>query len=141
MLENFRETMEFEVPYGDVDMMQHVNHAKYLVWAETLRCRLFDDLLNARDRGPQGIILLKMELTYEAQLRWRDRVAAGVRFGRLGNKSFTLDYEVWDVARNIRACRGMTTQVAYDYVHERSIVIPDAWRKIIRASEPWVQES
>jgi acyl-CoA thioesterase FadM len=43
----YRHINRFRVPFCDVDMMQHVNHASYVVWAQTARPEYFDEVLKA----------------------------------------------------------------------------------------------
>jgi acyl-CoA thioesterase FadM len=47
-LTDFRCVLRFRVPFSDVDMMQHVNHAAYVVWAETARWGLANPIEVAR---------------------------------------------------------------------------------------------
>ena len=52
-LTDFRYVMRFRVPYCDVDMLQHVNHAAYVVWVETIRCNYFTEVLQGADQREQ----------------------------------------------------------------------------------------
>jgi acyl-CoA thioester hydrolase len=127
--------MRFRVPFGDVDMMQHVNHAAYIVWAETVRCTYLADVIREPLNGSKGNILARLTFDYEEPLDFREEVAIGCRIARMGSKSFDFVYEVWSQTRHIRAARGLTTMVAYDYAAKTPIVIPQRWREIITAYE------
>jgi acyl-CoA thioester hydrolase len=70
-LTDFRSITRFRVPFCDIDMMQHVNNAAYVVWAETARCVYFDEVLGESVSGAHGIILAKLEITYERPLEYR----------------------------------------------------------------------
>ena len=132
---DFRCTMRFRVPFGNVDMMQHVNHSAYIVWAETVRCTYLADVLREPLNGSKGNILARLAFDYEQPLDFREEVAIGCRVSRIGSKSFDFVYEVWSQTRQIRAAHGLTTMVAYDYDAKTSIVIPEQWREIITAYE------
>jgi len=134
-MSDFRCTMRFRVPFGDVDMMQHVNHAAYVVWAETVRCTYFGDVLRDPLNGSTGNILARLSFDYEQPLDFREEVAIGCRVSRLGRKSFDFAYEIWSETRNFRAARAATTMVAFDYEAKSSILIPGRWREIITAYE------
>jgi len=134
-LTDFRCTMRFRVPFCDVDMLQHVNHAAYVVWAETVRCIYFDEVLNESLTGANGIILARLQFDYEQPLDYREEIAVACRIARIGRKSFDFLYEIWSETRQQRAAHGLTTMVAYDYEAEKSIVIPERWREIITAYE------
>jgi acyl-CoA thioester hydrolase len=134
-LADFRYVLRFRVPFCDVDMLQHANHASYVVWAENARSAYFDEILGGSISGTNGIILARLEFRYENPLDYREEVAVGCRIDRLGGKSFDFLYEVWSETRQRRAARGVTTMVAYDYERKCSIAIPESWREAVTAYE------
>lgn len=134
-LSDFRCIHWFRVPFCDVDMMQHVNNASYVVWAETARCEYFDEVMKQEITGPTGIILAHLEFDYYSPLDFREEVAVGCRISRVGKKSFDFVNEIWSERRQVMAARGLTTMVAYDYEKLQSIAIPERWREIVNAYE------
>ena len=94
-LADFRYVMRFRVPYGDIDMLQHVNHAAYIVWAETVRGAYFADVLGESVGGRSGIIMARLEFHYERPLDYREDVIVGCRIARFGRKSFDFVHEIW----------------------------------------------
>lgn len=134
-LSDFHSISRFRVPFCDVDMLGHVNHASYVVWAETARCVYFDEVIRESLAGRCGIILAHLEMDYEQPLDYREEVAVGCRIGRIGRKSFDFIYEIWSDSRQVRAARGLSTMVAYDYEAKQSIVIPERWRGVVTAYE------
>ena len=135
-LSEFRSVMRFRVPFCDIDMMQHVNNAAYVVWAETLRCVYFAEVLQGTSlAGRDGLILAKLEITYERPLAYRENVAVGCRVTRIGNKSFDFLCEVWSDDTQQRSAVCTAAVVAYDYEANHSIPIPQSWRERIAAHE------
>jgi acyl-CoA thioester hydrolase len=134
-LADFQCITRFQVPFCDIDMLQHVNNAAYVVWAETIRCIYFAEVLKESLTGANGIILARLELDYEQPLDYREDVAVGCRISRIGRKSFDFTYEIWSETRHIRAARGLSLMVAFDYTARKSIVVPERWREIIAAYE------
>ncbi len=134
-LADFRYVVRFRVPFRDVDMLQHANHAAYVVWAENARCLYFDQVLGESLSGRRGIILARLEFDYERPLDYREDVAVGCRIARIGRKSFDFVYEIWSETCQERAARGLSTMVAYDYEAKTSIEIPERWRELIAAYE------
>jgi acyl-CoA thioester hydrolase len=134
-LSDFRCIARFRVPFCDIDMLGHVNHASYVVWAESARCTYFDEVLRESLAGQCGIILAHLEFDYEQPLDYREEVAVGCRISRIGRKSFDFSYEIWSETRQERAARGITIMVAYDYEAKKSIAVPERWREIIAAYE------
>lgn len=134
-LADYRCTMRFRVPFCDVDMMQHVNHAAYIVWAETVRCLYLSEVIKEPLNGSTGNILARLQFDYEEPVDFREEVSVGCRIARIGGKSFDFVYEIWSETRQSRAASGLTTMVAYDYEAKTSIVVPERWRQIITAYE------
>ena len=134
-LTDFRSITRFSVPYCDMDMLQHVNHASYIIWAETARCNYFDEGFKTQLTGSTGMILAKLQFDYEQPLDYREEVAVGCRIARLGRKSFDFAYEIWSETRQLRAAHGVSSMVAYDYQAQTSIVVPEHWRALIAAYE------
>src|SRR5208337_2100511 len=134
-LTDFRCITRFRVPFCAIDMLQHVNNASYIVWAETARCIYFDEVLKEKLAGTNGVILARLEFDYEQTLDYREEVAVGCRVSRMGRKSFDFEYEIWSETRQIRAARGQSAMVAYNYEIKASIVIPERWRETVAAYE------
>ena len=134
-LSDFRYIMRFRVPYCDVDMLQHVNHAAYIVWVETIRCDYFTEVLKEPLNGTNGMILARLQFDYEQPLDYREEVAVACRVARFGRKSFDFLYEIWSESRQLRAAHGFSIMVSYDYKAQNSVVVPDRWRELIAAYE------
>ena len=135
-LTDFRYVMRFSVPFHDVDMLQHVNHAAYIVWAETVRVGYFKDVVGGSLTGSNGVILARLEFDYEQPLDFGEQVAIGCRTLRLGRRSLDLAYEIWSETAHTRAARGLTTMVAYNYEVRKSRALPERWREAALAYEP-----
>ncbi len=134
-LSDFRFVTRFQVPFCDIDMLQHVNNAAYVVWAETARCVYFDEVLKEPLNGRQGIILAKLEITYERPLEYREHVAVACRVTRIGNKSYDLLTEYWSEDSGQRSAFCNAVLVAYDYELKQSIAVPAEWRERIAEYE------
>jgi acyl-CoA thioester hydrolase len=135
MLAEYRYIQRFRVPFGDVDMLQHVNNAAYVRWAEEIRSSYFGEVLRTEIGGEFGLIIAKLEIVYERQMRHRDSVAIGCRVSRIGRKSFDISYEIWNEADEVRCAHLHTPMVAFDYTMNSTIVVPDVWRERIAAFE------
>jgi acyl-CoA thioester hydrolase len=134
-LDDFRSVTRFRVPFCDIDMLQHVNNAAYVVWAETARCVYFAEVLQEGLHSANGLIIAKLEITYERPLEYRENVALGCRVFRMGNKSFDFLCEMWSEDTKQRAAFCSATVVAYNYETKSSIAVPERWRELIVAHE------
>ncbi|MGZ5258206.1 MAG: acyl-CoA thioesterase [Burkholderiales bacterium] len=135
MLEDFPLVSRFQVPFADVDMLRHVNNVAYIRWAETMRAEYFAQVMHSGIYSDHGMIQATINFTYERQLSYREQIVVGCRITRIGNKSFDFYYEVWSETHGHRAAHGITTVVAFDFVQNKSIPVPQAWRDAIAEYE------
>jgi acyl-CoA thioester hydrolase len=135
MLDSFPLITRFTVPFADIDMMRHVNNVAYIRWLETMRAEYFAQVMQTDIHGDMGMIQASISFTYERQLSYREEVAVGVKISRIGNKSWDFYYEVWSATAGQRAAHGITGMVAYDFVSNRTVTIPQTWRDAIAAYE------
>jgi acyl-CoA thioester hydrolase len=141
MLDRFPLISRFTIPFADIDMMQHANNVAYIRWAEMMRSEYFAQVMQEPINGARGIIQATIDFTYERQLHYREAIAVGCRVSRIGTKSWDFAYEIWSETHDRRAAHGITTVVAYDFVEQRSIEIPQQWRAAIAAYEDGPQRT
>jgi acyl-CoA thioester hydrolase len=122
-----------EVRYGDLDPQGHVNNAKILTYMEQARV-FYLKHLKLWEGGSFldiGIILADVQLTFRKAIQFGDPVRVGVRITRIGNKSMTSEYRIEDGRDASEFATGTSVLVAYDYHNNRSVPIPEEWRKAI----------
>jgi acyl-CoA thioester hydrolase len=122
--------LKFRVPFGDVDMMGHVNNARYLTYFETARTGLLLQSFGNFPRGRLGVIIARAEIDYKAPAKWNDELTVRVKPTSLGNRSFVYEYEILNQENELVAT-GKTIQVAYDYEKGESILVPELARTIL----------
>ncbi len=134
MLEGFPLVTRFTIAFSDIDMLQHVNNVAYIRWCETVRTEYFARVVG-NINSEFGMIQANISFNYERQLHYREEIVIGVKISRIGNKSLDFAYEVWSITSDHRAAYGTTTVVAYDFLKNQTIVVPDSWRVAIAAFE------
>lgn len=119
----------FPIQYHDIDVLNHLNHAAYFPFMETLRCDYYLNLLGTTDPSAIDIILA------EAACRFRAPVGYGQElFGEvvpalpLGTTSFTLLYRFRSPDGETLYAQGRTVQVCFDYRKNVKKEIPAARR-------------
>lgn len=121
------EPLRLKVRFSDCDMMQHVNNAVYLNYFEEARIHYFHQILGIDwDWKREGILLRKNELEYLKPVFLHDPVEITVFLKHLGEKSFTLTYEV-RVNQDLRTT-GTSVLVCFDSTVKSSISIPAKMR-------------
>jgi acyl-CoA thioester hydrolase len=109
----------FRVGYHDVDALNHLNHAAYFPFMETLRCDYYLPILGVTDPRELDIIIAEATCRYLAPAFYGDEMLGEVAPGRpLGRSSFQLLYRFRRPERPESVfARGRSVAVCYDYEH------------------------
>jgi acyl-CoA thioester hydrolase len=114
----------FYVQYHDIDVLQHLNHAVYFPWMETLRCDYYLPLLSSTQPSDIDIIIAEATCRYLAPVEYGASVLGEVAPARpLGQTSFSLLYRFSNDSGRVVA-RGRTAIVCYDYAKAAKKEIP-----------------
>ncbi|MGD1098902.1 MAG: thioesterase family protein [Thermoplasmata archaeon] len=121
----------FYVPYHDLDVLNHLNHASYFVYMETLRCDYYLPLLSSTDPTQIDLIVAEAACRYLAPVPYGAELVGEVAPARpLGRTSFTLLYRFTHAGTSVTA-RGRTVSVVYDYSKGEKREIPPARRAVL----------
>jgi acyl-CoA thioester hydrolase len=134
----FRFTCPIEVRYVDLDPQGHVNNAHFLTYFEQARVNYLIHLgLFSNDQSflEIGIILAEAQVTFLSPVLFGMQVRVDVRVSRLGNKSMTMEYRMFEAASGAELATGSTVLVTFDYRNRQTIPIPRDWREKISAFE------
>jgi acyl-CoA thioester hydrolase len=118
-----RETVRFR----DLDAMGHMNNAVYSTFLEQARLAY----LSGNGAQVTDMILARLEIDFRSPLELGETVEIAVTPGRVGTKSFDLDYVMRAGGRVVAEAR--TVLVAYDYAQARPVELPDEWRERLAA--------
>lgn len=135
---DFNFTYPIEVRYADLDPQGHVNNANFLTYFEQARVNYLIALglfSNKQSFLDVGIILADAHVTFLAPVLFGMDVRISVRVSRLGNKSMSVEYRMFDGATGSQLASGSTVLVTFDYHSQVTIPIPENWRKQISAFE------
>jgi len=133
--EHFRSVTELRVRYRDLDTFNHVNNAVYFSYLENGRVDYNRTFLGRLiDWKERGFILGTNHMIYVHPLYLSDRVRIHTGVGRLGQKSVTF-VNLLTNGNGLPVAYAYSILVAYDFVHQRSIPVPDAWRKVIEETD------
>ncbi len=117
----WKTSRSFPVEYHDVDALNHLNHAAYFRFMETLRCDYYLPLMHEvdpRKLDPRtlDIIVAEASCRYLAPAYYGDELLGEVTPSLpLGRTSFSLLYRFLDRDRTTVYARGRTVIVCYDY--------------------------
>lgn len=124
------DSYKLQVRFSDCDMMQHVNNAVYLNYFEEARIFYFRQMLGLDwDWKKNGVLLRTNELEYLKPVFLNEPVDIQVYLKHMGDKSFTLAYEV-RVLNELRTT-GSSVLVCYDAINKCSIPIPHRMKEAL----------
>ena len=125
------------VRYADLDPQQHVNNAAYLTYLESARMGYYSEsgLWNGQSVREIGMVVASIHIDYLKSIHFGQKVRVGLMVSHIGNKSIRFQHQIEDAENGDVFARGEFVMVAYDSVNERSIRVPDDWRKKIAQFE------
>ena len=125
------------VRYADLDPQQHVNNAAYLTYLESARMGYYSEsgLWNGQSVREIGMVVASLRIDYLKSILFGKKVRVGLMVSHIGNKSIRFQHQIEDAENGDVFARGEFVMVAYDSVNERSIRVPDDWRKKIAQFE------
>jgi acyl-CoA thioester hydrolase len=123
--ETRRHVHEFQVRFGDIDVLGHVNNCRYLTYLEDARVSMFrlDPMREGRE-PLKGLVVARHEIDYKRPLLFgpeKVRVETWVTELRAG--SFSLAYEIRD--DEYVYVRASSVIVAYDLENTRARRLED----------------
>ena len=116
--------------WGDLDAMQHINHATYLTFMETARLDYYEYLGFERQNWDhiKGTILGSMTVYYHQQVLHPAQLDIGQRISKVGYKSFDILTGIFVADQNIPALTATFTVVCFNYKKNTTIPVPDKIR-------------
>jgi acyl-CoA thioester hydrolase len=116
--------LDINVRFRDLDALGHVNNSVYFTYFEEGRTTLFrtvfgDDSLR--------FILAHACCDYVRPATLNDRLTLNMSVGKIGTKSFELQYELTDRKDTGTVfAKGESIQVCFDYEQNRSVPVSEA---------------
>lgn len=119
-----------QVRLTDIDILGHVNNAIYLSYFEMTRMHYFNQLVGPDwDWMENGVVLVQNEVNYHLPILLYDRPEIYMYCTHIGNKSFTLSYEVF--VKDHLKTTGKSTLVGFNSNQQKSIEIPTGIREAL----------
>jgi len=134
----------FYVSFHDLDVVNHLNHAAYLPYMETLRCDYYLPLLGDPDPARIDLIIAEVTCRYFVPVPYGTELVGEAAPGRpLGRTSFPLLYRFTIAGTTTVTARGRSVNVVYDYAKATKKEIPSERRAVLErdsvdpADEGW----
>lgn len=130
---DFPAQVDVQLRFRDLDMLGHVNNAVYLSWMELGRMDFSEKAWPDIDWKKEGFILAHVSIDYLEPVYLTDKVKVYMRVGKVGTKSLNLECVItkMDGKGERPAAKSLNIIVAFDYVQNRSMALPESWLKAI----------
>lgn len=129
----FKFKIPINIRYRDLDPQWHVNNTRYLVFIEDARMAYLVKLglFDGKSFLDLRMIIADAHVAYIAPMVLGQNVNVSTRTARIGNKSITFEYRIEDADSGELLATAEVVGVAYDYRSQKTIPVPDEWRKKI----------
>jgi acyl-CoA thioester hydrolase len=121
-------TVDCQIRWGDLDALGHVNNIIVFQYCESARIAYFEaiGLDRFKEKPTDGPGMVSASLNFRRQLHYPGMVRVTANTTAIGEKSFTLEYVVRDLADGQIAADGSSVCVWVDYEAARAKRLPDA---------------
>ncbi len=132
--DHFPHFIQEQVRWGDMDALGHVNNATYFVYCESVRMSFFRaiDLEALTAGGTHGPALVTATCNFKRQVKHPATLDIGLVVSRIGGKSFTLGYGIFEGEHLV--ADGSSVVVWVNYAEGTSQPLPDALRTALSAA-------
>ena len=135
-MKEFPHIEEVLLRWGDQDSYGHVNNARYFTFMESARMGYMAAIgLDRFESETVGVALVATNCNFRRQLHYPGRLEVKARVSRIGNRSFTMSYEIVEPESGEVAADGEGVVAWADLAAGKSLPIPDGLRRAIEDFE------
>lgn len=135
-LELFKHSVEIQVRFNDVDILGHVSNTVYQTYYDYGKLGYFDEVLGDIDWKNLALVGASIKIDYLKPIYLKSKVVVKTRVAVIGHKSLTFQHCIVDKFTNEILSTCTAVLVCYAPQEERSVLVPDVWRKNIMEYEP-----
>ena len=127
--EEFMVFRPLQTRWADNDIYGHMNNVvHYALFDTAVNGWLIDlELLNIASGETIGLVV-ETKCSYFSELRFPDKVTAGIRIGHLGNTSVRYDIALFANDQETAAAQGHFIHVYVDAKSRKPVPLPKLWR-------------
>lgn len=135
----FRFFHQLRVRYSEVDAQGIVFNAHYLTYLDVAITEYFRylgfDYKQLAQEGKMDMALVKTCLEFKAPAFFDEVLEIGVRVSNIGNKSYTVNFEIYKKESDALVLKGQTVYVNYNPVKQTAEPVPDFFRAAVEKFE------
>jgi acyl-CoA thioester hydrolase len=136
-MSDYKFFIPIKVRYRDLDAQWHVNHTCFLTYMEQARMEYMMNLglFDGKSFLDLRAIVADAHVTYLAPITMGQNIRVGTCTKKIGNKSIIYAYQIEDVDTGQILATGEFVSVTFNFREQKSIQVPDEWRKRISEFE------
>ncbi|MDK2887626.1 MAG: acyl-CoA thioester hydrolase [Thermoanaerobacter sp.] len=139
MRSDFRFFHRLRVRYSEIDGQGIVFNAHYLTYLDVAITEYFRhlglDYNQLAREGKMDMVLVKTTLEFKAPAFFDEVLEIGVRITHIGNKSFTVDFEIYKENSEVLVLKAETVYVNYNTATRSTQPVPGFFRSIVENFE------
>lgn len=122
-----------EIRFADIDSYGIVHNAKYLLYFEQSRIKLFHTIAGNWDWEKRGVLVACQKVEYRHPVKLNDNLEIDIWVKSVGEKSLTIAYEAFIVDGDSRvlSAESETVIVCFDPSTKATVPVPELWRSAI----------
>jgi len=123
----FHHILPVQIRFNDIDKFGHVNNTVFFQYYDTAKTDYVVQVCPNVDWEREAIMVVHIESDFISQIIGECKVGVRTAVSHIGNKSFTLKQEVYDMETNELKCTCTSIMVAYDLINHQSMLLPESW--------------
>jgi acyl-CoA thioester hydrolase len=132
--------LEILVRFADVDLLGHVNNAKYFTYMEEARIAYLKrvpelNFIGSAACPPKSVVLASIACDFLDPVRIGTVLMVEIGVTKIGRKSLPMEYRMSEKQSGKLVAKGTSTLVAYDFTQNKSIELSPEIRKRISEIE------
>ncbi len=137
-MSEFKNNIEIQVRFNDIDMLGHVSNTVYLNYFDTGKSSYMNEVIRDYDFTTEAMVEASVKIDFLEPIFMNAKIRVLTRISHLGNKSFTFEHQLVDEKNKIYAqCTAI--MVCFNPKKQESILIPESWREKIRNYEGFTE--
>ena len=127
----FRNKLPVQVRFSDVDVMGHVSNTVYQTYYDSGKVNYFDRVIPDMDYKDISVIGASVKIDYLLPVYMKTKILVFTRVSKLGSKSITFEHLLVNeiTGEVLSMCEAVL--VCFSIKEQKSIEIPELWRKNI----------
>lgn len=130
----FLHSTPLQVRFSDIDQLEHVTNSVYQQYYDMGRMEYFTHVFGEHMNWKiEGLILVSLSMDFISPIRLNDQIEVRTRTYAIGNKSLSMQQEIYNHTNGSVCSRGISIMVACRNLGAETIAVPERWRdKIAR---------